>query len=48
LDEVDNEKEGDAFKKHLMIKHGQYSIVEEINIGKRNTERYAQEDYEFN
>lgn len=48
LDEVDNEKEGDAFKKHLMIKHGQYSIVEEINIGKRNCETYAQEDYEFN
>ena len=48
LDEVDNEKEGEALKKHLMIKHGQYSIVEEINIGKRNSERYAQEDLEFN
>ena len=31
-----------------MIKHGQYSIVEEINLGKRNSEKYAQEDLEFN
>jgi hypothetical protein len=49
LEEVDNEKEGEALKKHLMIKHGQYSIVEESNnlLGKREN-RGAQEDFEFN
>ena len=30
IDEVDNEKEGEAFKKHLMIKHGQYGFVSEM------------------
>jgi hypothetical protein len=46
---VDNEKEGEAFKKHLMIKHGQYSFVDQMALGKRNAvERFAQEDFEYN
>ena len=49
LDEVDNEREGEAFKKHLMIKHGQYSFADQMALGKRNAvERFAQDDQEFN
>jgi hypothetical protein len=45
----ENEKEGEAFKKHLMIKHGQYSFVDQMSLGKRNAvERFAQEDFEYN
>jgi hypothetical protein len=51
IDEVDNEKEGEAFKKHLMIKHGQYGFVSEMLAaqGKRtHADRLAEEDMQYN
>ena len=36
LEEVDNEKEGEALKKNLMMKHGQLSFTEKL-IGLKRT-----------
>lgn len=46
MDEVDNEKEGDALKKNLLMKHGQLSITDKLAGLKR--EEVIMGDQQYN
>ena len=48
LEEVDNEKEGDALKKNLLMKHGQLSFAEKLAGMKRSSYEGQDADMEYN